>query len=90
MWRDRKPIRSCYTCLLNQGDHCWGYRCPREQWGHRSRCPAFESPAAYQLFAQWKSQAHVKTRKELRQGAFPKRRVAPRHFLEDVPERRAL
>ena len=88
MYRSRKPGRKCYTCLLNRGDHCWGFEFPREQWRSKRKCPAFENEDAYDLFREWEKDADTKTRKELRQEAF---RTGPRidtgHLEGESPAR---
>ena len=89
MYRSRKPIHQCYTCLLNQGDHCWGFWRPSEQWERWRRCPAFENEQIYREFTDWRKQAQVKTRKELRREALRKRKPAPRGYLESRSVRKA-
>jgi len=32
MKKSWKPIRKCYSCLLNQGDHCWLFKYPFRAW----------------------------------------------------------
>ena len=83
----RKPIHPCYTCLLNQGDHCWGYRYPGQQWTGRRACPAFENDTAYQMFNRWRKEAHVKTRPDLRREARKPRRRDPVPHLESAAAR---
>ena len=71
MRRNRKPVRKCHKCPLNQGDHCWGFRYPRDQW-HEKRCLAFGSEVAHEMFLEWQKDSAVKTRRQIRQEAFPK------------------
>jgi hypothetical protein len=72
--RSRKPVRACYTCLLNLGDHCWLYRSPRSQWSGGRQCRAFQNEAIYEQYRQWLKEPTVKTRKELRQEFFRTRK----------------
>ncbi|MBI3987358.1 MAG: hypothetical protein HY343_10580 [Lentisphaerae bacterium] len=60
-----KPVRRCYTCLLNLGDHCWKYECPRRQWDGRT-CPGFENDELYRQFREWLDGPHIRTRRQLR------------------------
>jgi hypothetical protein len=66
----RKPVRKCHACLLNLGDHCWVYACPRSRWRGGKRCAGFENEAMYRDFRAWQKEPTVKTRKELRRGFF--------------------
>jgi len=79
MRRSAKPVHKCYTCLLNQGDHCWIYRYPRGQWRGGRTCRAFEDPVLYEAFRKWQKQPTVKGRKELRRDFFRvKKRLQPK------------
>ena len=78
----RKPVHRCYTCLLNQGDHCWGYEFPGAQWRSRRTCSAFENDDVYRFYLNWQKQANVKTRKEIRQEALRREAPEPLHHLE--------
>jgi len=74
-----KPVRKCYTCLLNLDDHCWLYRYPRGQWRDEKKCGAFENEEIYGEFRTWQKQPDIKTRKALRRELFrTKRRPLPR------------
>lgn len=64
-----KPVHQCYRCLLNLGDHCWAFACPRRQWRGR-KCPGFENEELYRQFREWQEAPHIKTRRELRQEIF--------------------
>lgn len=64
-----KPVHQCYTCLLNLGDQCWEFDCPRREWSGR-KCPGFENEELYGQYRVWLEAPHVKTRKQLRQEAF--------------------
>lgn len=68
-----KPVRKCYKCLLNLEDHCWLYKCPRNQWRDKNGCPAFENDKIYRDFREWQKQPVVKTRRELRRDFFRKK-----------------
>ena len=70
MYRTRKPVHKCYSCLLNLGDHCWRFEDPRDQWHGRASCPGFEDEALYEAFREWQRGPHVKSARELRQDAF--------------------
>lgn len=85
MRQNRKPIRRCYTCLLNRGDHCWGYRFPWTQWTGRRKCPAFENEEIYAQFRAWQKQATVKSGREIRREAHVKRKPEPVPYLDGVP-----
>jgi hypothetical protein len=61
-----KPVRKCHGCLLNLGDHCWGYAHPRTQWRRKSGCHGCADEAIHQLYRLWKKQAVVKSRREIR------------------------
>lgn len=80
-------MRECHSCLLNMGDTCWGFSCPRDQWHGRKRCRAFENEAVYDMFRRWSEDAHVKTLKQLRQEFHrrKKSRLERPHFLESGP-----
>ena len=80
-----KPVHKCYSCLLNQGDQCWGFRFPGQQWRARRRCAAFENEAIYRQFNDWLKDATVKRRKELRQEALRKHKPEPIYHLEPPP-----
>ena len=82
MHESSKPVRKCHSCLLNEGDHCWGYRSPRGQWQARRRCPGFENPDAYVQFREWQKQAHVKTIKEIRRETLRGETPRPVYHLE--------
>jgi hypothetical protein len=69
MHRNAKPVRKCYACLLNLGDHCWSYAYPRGQW-HGKRCPAFENEEMYEQYREWLKLPTVKTGHELRRKVF--------------------
>lgn len=71
-----KPVHACYTCLLNLGDHCWKYICPRRQWS-RKKCRGFENPSLYRRFREWQEAPRVKTRQQLRQEIFRTSRLEP-------------
>gem|GEM_PF-1197149 len=73
-----KPVKRCYRCLLNLGDHCWKFPCPRLQWGDRKKCPGFENAELYARFRQWQEAPRVKTRRELRQEMFRSAKQARR------------
>ncbi len=76
MKRSLKPIRPCYSCMLNLGKYCWIYPNPRQQWKNQ-RCPGFENQVLYQAFQEWKATPDIKTRKQLRQtNALRRRRAA--------------
>jgi len=75
MKRSWKPVRKCYTCLLNQGDHCWLYKYPRGQWQHGKRCPGFENETVYEQFRAWQKLPDVRTRRELRRQFFRSTRI---------------
>ena len=79
MRRSGKPVRKCYTCLLNLDDHCWLFHYPRGQWHDLRRCPAFENPDVYRSFTAWQKQPDVKTRSELRREFFRRRRRKHAH-----------
>jgi len=85
MHRSHKPVRRCHKCLLNLGDRCWAYASPRRQW-HNRACRGFENERAYELFRIWEKDAVVKSRKEIRQGIFRKKKTMP-HW--NVKTRRA-
>lgn len=68
-----KPVRSCYTCLLNLGDHCWAYDYPRNQWRGKNECQAFENEDIYNEYRAWQKLSTVKTRRELRRVFFKKK-----------------
>jgi hypothetical protein len=70
MRRSRKPVRKCYSCPLNLGDHCWLYKYPRGQWRPGKRCRATDDVDIHMAFEKWKKQSTVKTRKELRREFF--------------------
>lgn len=78
----RKPVRACHGCLLNQGDHCWGYEFPHQQWCGRRRCPAYDNPDVYALFRDWLEQPNVKTPRDLRRDAYPRRKLRRVYHLE--------
>ena len=85
-----KPIRKCYSCLLNRGDHCWAYSYPRKIWGRHRKCPAFENEQVYNMFRTWQKDAHTKTSRELRQEAFREKRTRrPHPHLEEGTGSRA-
>ena len=86
MRKSKKPIRECHSCLLNLGRTCWGFSCPRDQWGGRKRCRAFENEAAYEMFRRWSEDAQVKTRKQLRQEFHRKKKTVFErgHFLDGI------
>ena len=86
MQLSHKPVRKCHSCLLNQGDHCWGYRHPRAQWRDQRRCPGFENEPAYCAFRLWQKQASVKTRKEIRQEVFRTNKPELVFHLEPEPQ----
>jgi hypothetical protein len=65
-----KPIRKCYSCPLNMGDHCWIYTYPRGQWRGERKCSAFDNEAVLYEFKQWQKLPTVKTSKELRREFF--------------------
>lgn len=69
-----KPVRRCYKCLLNLGDHCWIFECPRRQW-NRKKCPGFENAELNLRFREWQEAPDVKTRKQLRKEIFRGRAV---------------
>jgi len=79
MRRSQKPVKKCYTCLLNRGDHCWLYRYPRGQWSSGRRCPAFENEAVYEDYRRWLKRPSIKTRKQLRREFFRRRRRTELH-----------
>jgi hypothetical protein len=70
----RKPVRTCHSCLLNLGRHCWIYQYPRGQWRHGKTCPGFENDELYAAYRNWKKLPNVKTRRELRRDFFRTRR----------------
>ena len=72
-------MRRCYPCPLNLGKYCWGFRCPRDQWRGRRGCRGFDNEEAYELFHAWQKDSHVKTRKQLRQGVFRKKKTEPHY-----------
>ncbi|MFO7870843.1 MAG: hypothetical protein R6V03_05370 [Kiritimatiellia bacterium] len=74
MRRSEKPVRKCYSCPLNLGDHCWLYAYPRGQWRNRRKCSAFDDPEVHKAFRAWLKQPVVKNRKELRREIFRTRR----------------
>jgi hypothetical protein len=74
MRKSGKPVRKCGRCPLNQGDHCWGFLYPREQWNHR-KCPAFENELACRLFRDWEQEIPVRTRKKIRREMFVRRKA---------------
>jgi len=82
MKKTNKPVRKCHSCLLNLGDHCWLYAYPRGQWQRHGICRALGNERAYELFREWKSDSRAKTRKELRQEVFRKKKTEPHwnHF----------
>jgi len=69
-----KPIRKCYSCLLNLGDECWLYAYPRGQWRGDRHCPAFGNEEIYAAFRTWQKRPVIKTRQELRREFFRARR----------------
>ena len=81
MRKSHKPVRKCYTCKLNLLDRCWIYASPRSQWSGK-RCRGFENEKAYALLQEWEKDVQVKTRKELRQEIFRKKKTEPHwnHF----------
>jgi len=72
-----KPVRKCNRCLLNLGNHCWIYTCPRHQW-IREKCPGFENNVFYNQLRKWQDEPHVKTRKQIRQELFRSTKVSRR------------
>jgi hypothetical protein len=70
MRRHEKPVRRCYACPLNLGDHCWLYLYPRGQWRGGRNCPSFSDPETHRQCMAWGRRPTVKTRKELRREAF--------------------
>jgi hypothetical protein len=79
MRRSRKPVRKCYSCLLNLGDHCWLYRYPRGQWRHGHRCPALGREDVYTQFREWQKEPAVRTRRDLRREFFRTKRRTELH-----------
>ena len=74
MRRTLKPVRKCYSCLLNLGSCCWIYRYPRGQWRDGRRCPGFENEELYAAYLAWQKMPTVKSRRELRREFFRTRR----------------
>ena len=70
MKKSWKPLRKCYHCPLNQGDHCWLYKYPRGQWHAGRRCPAFGNETVYEQFSAAQKLPDVKTRRDLRREFF--------------------
>jgi hypothetical protein len=84
MRRSRKPVRKCYSCLLNLGDHCWLYKYPRGQWRSGKACRAADDVNIKREFERWKKEPVVKSRKELRREFFRtrKRTVVRRESMQ--------
>ena len=80
-----KPVRKCHACKLNQGDRCWAYACPRDQWRGERRCAGLENELLYRQFDEWQREPDVKTRKELRREAF---RSRPKRVIRRMTSRR--
>ena len=74
MRRTAKPVRRCYSCLLNLDSYCWLYKYPRGQWRGEKTCPGFDNEELHAEYEQWCKQPDVKTRKELRREFFRKRK----------------
>ena len=72
-----KPVRRCNRCLLNLGDRCWHYACPRRQWV-RKPCPGFGNEELYRRYRLWLEEPRVKTRRQIRQEMFRSAGVARR------------
>ncbi|TFH13856.1 MAG: hypothetical protein E4H02_11010 [Lentisphaerales bacterium] len=66
MQHSRKPVRKCYSCELNLGDHCWFYQYPRGQWRGKKRCRIINNESVLAEFRTWQKRPLVKTMKELR------------------------
>ncbi len=64
----QKPVRKCYSCLLNLGDRCWLYDNPHDQWHRLHRCPGFGNQALHAEFQAWQLKPrHVTPRQQRRE-----------------------
>ena len=79
MKTSHKPVRKCYSCPLNLGDHCWLFEQPRDQWRHGRRCPGFENETLYRAFRRWEKLPGVRTGKDLRRAAHRQRTKKPQY-----------
>ncbi|NQT93263.1 MAG: hypothetical protein HQ559_10915 [Lentisphaerae bacterium] len=74
MRRSAKPVRRCYSCPLNLGDHCWLYAYPRGQWRGDRRCAACDDPEIHGEYRNWQKQPRIRNRADIRRDFFRSRR----------------
>lgn len=72
--RHNKPVRKCYSCLLNLGTHCWTFPSPRAQWLGGAVCPGFENEGLYANFREEQKRPSLMTRRALRREALRTRK----------------